>query len=331
MKIEEWLQNNLDSRILHTNTPNEIHVCCPVCGESRYRLYVNTETGALYCHNCQFKGTIVNLIQAVEHIPYFQAKQIILDYNPIEYTPHYTQQAIDENDVGKFANIAKRYVPLPEEYQKLDDCVNHTAEKARKYLHKRGITDNQISYHNIGVCCTGEYKNRVIIPIYNNNVMEFWVARDITGKAALKEKSPHNEPYQLGKSDVLFNIDNAARNYGTIVLSEGIFDALSWGHIGVALLGKTLYNSQLNTILQYKPYLDGEIFVALDADALDATKDVAYKLSAFFNVHVVSIPVEYDDPNKYLLTHSKSALWTLLDRSQEYSPLSWVKAKLSSL
>lgn len=332
MKIESWLDRHLDSRIIHTNDPDEVHVCCPVCQETRYRLYINTSTGALYCHNCQFKGTIVNLIQFLEKIPYSQAKQQLADFDIIDYTPIDITHTIDYQAIlSKFPEIPKRSVPLPEEYQRIDTCVNYTAVKARKYLHKRGITDKQIRIHNMGVCCTGEYANRVIIPIYSNSSLKFWVARDITGKSKLKEKSPHNEPFQFGKSEVLFNLDNAANTYGTIVLSEGIFDALSWGNIGVALLGKTLYNSQLESILHYKSQLENGIYVALDADAADNANEVAKTLSSFFNVYMVEIPKEYDDPNNYLITHSRPELWSLLAKSAKYTELSWLKAKLHNL
>lgn len=39
---------------------------CPVHGESRPSLRVNVEKGVLYCQACEFKGTALHLIMAME-------------------------------------------------------------------------------------------------------------------------------------------------------------------------------------------------------------------------------------------------------------------------
>ena len=331
--IEDWIEQNIDSRIKYTNNPNEIHICCPVCGDTRYRLYINLNSGVIYCHNCQFKGSIARLIQYIEGGSYKDAKELLKDINKYISLPIDIESPVMEKLVLSLYNIAidKRPIPLPEEYQKILNTSNLMAKKAIKYLEKRGITKSQMELHNMGFCSIGEYRNRVIIPITQEGQVKFWVARSINPNDKLKEKSPSNKEYQYSKSEVIFNLDQAVKKFNSIVISEGIFDALSWGDIGVSLLGKVLYNAQLQLILNYKDKLTEGVYIALDADAVDSAIKIAEQLKNFFEVKLIDIPKEFDDPNKYLVTHSRSDMWKLIENARVYGELSPIYRKLHSL
>ena len=327
--IEDWLEQHIDSKIKYTNDGHEIHVCCPVCNESRYRLYIGLDNGMLYCHNCGFKGTIINLIQYIEGISYTRASDMFNDIKGSIILPEKIIESVEYRLLmPKTYHPVKRTIPLPDEYQSLIVSQQITAKRAIKYLQSRSITLNQIQHYHMGFCSMGEYANRVIIPIYEDTELKFWVARAISPKMRLKEKSPATQSYQYSKSEVIFNIDQAAREYHSIVISEGIFDALSWGGIGVSLLGKVLYPEQLRTLLNYKTLLQDGIYIALDADALDSAITMADQLSEFFKVYLINIPSEYDDPNKYLQTHSKSDMWQLIYNAEEYTEFTGLRRRL---
>lgn len=53
----------------------EQQVLCPVHGESRPSLRVNTERGVAYCHSCEFKGNALHLIMAMEGVSYDDARE----------------------------------------------------------------------------------------------------------------------------------------------------------------------------------------------------------------------------------------------------------------
>ena len=330
--IEDWIEQNIDTQIKYTGNEEEIHICCPVCGEHRYRLYIGLKNGLLYCHNCGFKGSVVNLIQYVENISYTRAMERFTEVQGSIVLPQNAYQSVEYKllELGKY-QVIKRPIPLPEEYQDLLTSQQRLAKKAIRYLQSRAITIDQIQKYHMGFCAYGDYAGRVIIPIYEKDELKFWVARAISPNAKLKEKSPSNKEYQYGKSEVIFNIDKAAQNYHTVVISEGIFDALSWGDIGVSLLGKVLYDEQLRTLLRYKPLLSDGVYIALDADALDSALKIARQLSNFFTVHLITIPEEYDDPNNYLRTHSKKDMWRLLHNAEEYDEFTEVRQKLCKL
>lgn len=332
--IEEWIESRLDSNIKHTNTRGEIHVCCPVCGETRYRLYINTENGLLYCHNCQFKGSLVNLVQYLDGVNREKAEKLVKEISENLVTPYNVEGFVVDTLIKSFYKKppVKRAIPLPVEYQKFSKDFsekNLLSKKAISYLKGRGITEKQILKHNMGICAAGVYKNRVIIPIYLEGTLKFWVARAISPNEKLKEKSPSNKEYQYSKSEVIFNLDVAAKKYNSVVISEGIFDALSWGDIGISLLGKTLYDSQLNLLLEYREFLSQGIYIALDFDAVESATQIAERLKPFFTVKMINIPEEYDDPNGYLLAHSRKDMWNLINNAEEYSEFSIVKRKLN--
>lgn len=330
--IEDWIRQHVDSSIRYTGSESEIHICCPVCGETRYRLYINLTTGQIYCHNCQFKGTVVNLIQFIEGISYTAARERFNIFKGNIILPDNVEDALEKRLMGKeVPEVQKRSVPLPEEFQLISSSTNMVAQRAERYLVKRGITQKQIDQHRIGICATGQYANRIIIPIYQDGELKFWVARAMSSKVKLKERSPSNLFYQYGKSEVIFNLDQAASKYHSAVISEGIFDALSWGGIGISLLGKSLYDAQFNLLLSYRDQLSDGLYVALDADAEKDAMVMAKVLSSFFPVKIIHIPPEFDDPNRYLLTHSKRDMWNLITCAVDYDEFTSLRSKLQNL
>ena len=330
--IEDWIRQRVDSSIRYTGSGSEIHICCPVCGETRYRLYINLTTGQVYCHNCQFKGTVINLIQFIEGISYTAARERFNIFKGNIILPDNVEDALEKRLMRRgVPEVQKRSVPLPEEFQLISSSTNMVAQRAERYLAKRGITRKQIDQHHIGVCATGQYANRIIIPLYQEGELKFWVARAMSSEAKLKERSPSSSFYQYSKSEVIFNLDQAANKYHSAVISEGIFDALSWGSIGISLLGKSLYDAQFNLLLSYRDQLSDGLYVALDADAERDAMVMAEVLSSFFPVKIIRIPSEFDDPNQYLLTHSKCDMWNLITCAADYGEFTSLRSRLQNL
>lgn len=330
--IEEWLEANIDDNLKYTGNGAEVHFNCPVCGESRHRMFVNLFSGKTYCHNCGYSSHIVGLISWVEGISWTRANAVFKDIKGSMSLPEdFGQNTLNRMFESDFrSDLQKRAIPLPDEYVEINPAkTNVVTRKAIKYLKSRKITEKQIVAHKMGVCYSGEYQGRVIIPIWENSELRFWIARAITSDAYLKEKSPSNEDYQISKSEVIFNIDRAAKKYHSCVISEGIFDCLSFGDIGVSLLGKVLYEAQLNILLDYRELLSEGIYIALDWDARDKATEMAERLSEFFDVKMINIPEEYDDPNKYRQKHKQSAMWDLIQSAEPYGEFSKLRRMLT--
>lgn len=329
--IEEWLEANIDDHLKHTGNGKEVHFNCPVCGESRHRMFVNLDSGKVHCHNCGYSSHIVGLISWVEGVSWTRANAIFVDIKgsmslPEDFGQNTLRKLFDTNFR---ADLQKRAIPLPEEYVEINPSnLNMLTKRAVKYLKSRKITEKQIVEHKMGICVGGEYQGRVIIPIWENGELRFWIARATSKDTFMKEKSPSDEEYQISKSEVIFNIDRAAKKYHSCVISEGIFDCLSFGDIGVSLLGKTLYEAQLNILLDYRELLTDGIYIALDWDARDKATEMAERLSEFFTVKMINIPQEYDDPNKYLQKHRRSDMWELINTAEPYTEFSGLRRRL---
>lgn len=322
MAIEDWVESNIDSNIKHTGSGREIHICCPMCGETKYRMYINLNNGKVHCQKCKFSATnFVNFIKEIEGTTYQKALQKYKDIAGGVIPEYVTENLVNKILKDTSIQLIKRPVALPDEYEIIDLTSNNLRiRQAIRYLQSRKITKRQIREHKVGFCSEGEFENRTIIPIYNKGRVVFWVSRAISDKAYLKEISPVTQDYNISKSEVLFNLDIAV-DTGILVLSEGIFDAMSWGDIGVGLLGKILYTEQYNQIIENKDKIK-RIYVALDFDAYSYAVDIAKILSEVIPTYIVKIPQHLDDPNKALIKKGKDYMPKLLYKAEKYSEFS---------
>lgn len=150
-------------------------------------------------------------------------------------------------------------VELPKEFQPLHSAstTSFIANKIRKYLYNRGLTDNDFIKYNIGYCINGDYGGRIIIPSYNeSNQLNFFVGRTFED-AFMKYKNP-----SASKDIVIF--ENMINWNQPIVVVEGVFDAMAVKRNAVPILGKTLSKSLLKKLVSSKVQ---DIYIALDKDA----------------------------------------------------------------
>lgn len=323
--IKDYLETVVNDSIKETQKGDQYKFNCPFCGEIRHRAFVSTITHQFYCHNCQTGLSFIQFIQQIEGISYEKAVERYKDIKGSSYIPDDVIEELQKNLIlkGVKHSIPLMNVRLPKEYIPLDfNSKNPIMRKAIKHLLSRSISIRQMKQHNFGICLSGEYSHRIIIPIEEMGETKFFVARSIgkpkgADKRFLKEKSPSTEDYQYSKSQVLFNIDNAAKIFNSCVLSEGIYDALSFDDIGVSALGKRVSEEQLALLLDYKPYLTNGVYVGLDYDANKDYIKLADMLTPYFPVFLLELPKGHD-PNSYLKTYGKKAMFDLIDSAHEY-------------
>jgi DNA primase len=126
-----------------------------------------------------------------------------------------------------------------------------------KYLQSRGVSKQDILKWKIGYCFDGEYRNRIIIPSFDEDGdCSYFIARSYTGDS-YKYKNPR------ASKDIVFN--DLFIDWNTdLVLVEGVFDALVAGN-AVPILGSTLRSG--SDLLRKIVRNDTPIYVALDPDA----------------------------------------------------------------
>ena len=225
---------------------------CKKCGHSKKKLSVNIEKNAFKCWICDYKGT--NLNRLVKHYGSFLQRQEWEKYgNVIDLSQSledlFGKQEEDEMPVTislpkEFISLATKKLPL-------------SALEAKKYLHSRGITEADIIRWKIGYCKKGEYKNRVIVPSFNEEgKVNYFIARNYA------REWPNYKNPNVSK-DIVFNqlyVDFK----NDMVLVEGVFDAIK-AENAVPLLGSSLRED--SKLFQEIVKWDTTVYVALDPDA----------------------------------------------------------------
>jgi DNA primase len=146
----------------------------------------------------------------------------------------------------------------------------------RRYLKSRGLNRDDIVKWKIGYCPEGDYKERIIIPSFDNEgELSYFIARSYTPGGWQKYKNPPAE------KDFIFN-ELYLDWRKDVVIVEGVFDAIVAGN-AIPLLGSTLReNSYI-----FQKIVDNcdEIYIALDSDA----KEKEFKISKLFMSYGVDV------------------------------------------
>jgi DNA primase len=237
----EELANALD-RIgveyrLHSSNEDELEICCPFCtqqGETqdtRFRLGINLKKEAAYCFNCRWAsvtGTLEKITSALG----------------IEYI-----QRLDEAEREKRrGKTKKREIKLPDDFMVLKDGEEHWQQVAYNYVRDRGVANWQIEKHQIGFSVVGDFRYRIVFPVYYKEKL-----CGLVGRAFVEGLEPK---YLNSIGDkVVYGLPERSNRTG-IVLVEGAFDRLRIERAGVeydvgALLGHSITDRQLE---QLKPY-----------------------------------------------------------------------------
>jgi hypothetical protein len=232
---------------------------CPFCNHRKPKLEISMATNEeghnpWECWVCQTRGRTIRSLLRQLKTPREQAQEV-LKYLPkgaqIEYKPI-------------------SIVELPEEFQPLATASTTSviANKVRKYLYDRGLTDFDFIKYSIGYTTGGEYGGRIIIPSYSGSgQLNFFIARTYDGNY-FKYKNPE------ASKDIIF-FENLINWNVPIILCEGVFDAIAIRRNAIPILGKSLSNSLYKKIIT-SPTSD--VYIALDSDARDRALEIAEQL-----------------------------------------------------
>lgn len=163
---------------------------------------------------------------------------------------------------GEEQEETKKAIRLPEEFESLELAPHSSvyANRVRKYLYARGLTDTDFVRYGIGYCMSGRYADRVIIPSYDeNNILNYFVARSLDSGAYLKYINP-----DVNKSDIIV-FENLVNWDEPIILCEGVFDAMAIRRNAVPLLGQNISPALMKKIITSSC---PDVYITLDRDAV---------------------------------------------------------------
>ena len=265
---------------------------CLLCGDSkknpykkRFNLDWNNGVPGWHCFNCGRKGNFIEIYSIVKGTSYEDAKREIFKY--------------DKDEVKRQMGIYRKR-PIPKEkkevnknnfnwirnecYERLEFITEELGILENKYLNKleKFYEDRKIpKEYKIYICHSGEYKNRIIIPIFDENKdIIYFQARRIPGTGIQPKYHNPESPKEL----CILNKHRFDRNKD-IIVHEGLIDAFMVGNQGTCCLGKEISEELIKELLTltYK-----KIIIALDND------DEAYKaLKKFMEKNKYSKKVEY--------------------------------------
>lgn len=163
---------------------------------------------------------------------------------------------------GEEQEEEKSLVMLPDEFEPLELASKSSvfANRVRKYLYGRGLTDIDFVRYGIGYCMSGKYEGHVIIPSYGeNNVLNYFVARNLTSGVARKYTNP------VAKKDEIIMFENLINWNEPIILCEGPFDAMAIRRNAIPLLGQNISSALMKKIITSSC---PDIYIVLDRDAV---------------------------------------------------------------
>lgn len=249
-QIEDLLVNVLQTDITYWKG-DKMQVCCPVHGESNPScgivLDIN-DTDMYHCFSCGSKGTIDWLLYQSDcgFSSMKEAEKFICDRFNLE-APNPIQRLLSDNvqDYDKMHQVSKK--APKEELSILLLAPYQSGKVTYKYFFNRGFSKEDMKYFKIGL---DKVNKTVTIPVFwGNGKLGGVVGRYID---PLRPKNMRYKLYEFKKSQLVYPLDKLKVKDDTIIIVEGIFDAMmlhKWGITNaVSILGNELSDAQAKII-----------------------------------------------------------------------------------
>ena len=259
---------------------SEILFFCPSCQHHKQKLSVNIDKNAFKCWVCDYRGK--NIRRLVRRFgTYSQLSRWDQISGRVNYDKFTEDLFADNKETEK-----PQKLKLPDAFESLSNPkLPFTANRAYKYLLSRGIDKYDILRWKMGYCLTGEYRNRVVVPSFDEDGdINYFVSRTFTGDS-YKYKNPK------ASKNIVFN-ELFVDWDSDLILVEGVFDAVIAGN-SVPVLGSTLRPD--SKLIKKIVYHDTPVYLAFDEDAQKKENQVISMLSKY-DVELYKINTSgYDD------------------------------------
>lgn len=233
------------------------------------KLHIDVETGKWKCWISDKKSNNVFELFKLAGIDnkYYNELKLIFNLKPRHYLSNKQELEFSDivssllDDTIKTEQVVNR-IELPKEFTPLS--ITQDSFLYRRYynyiINNRNLSKFDIVKYNIGYCPSGDYKDNVIIPSYDENYnLNFFIGRNINGGYRI----PNSKI--ISKSNIVFFESNINWNY-PINITEGVFDAITLKRNTIPLLGKSLpkfllYKLVNNNVKEVNLYLDGDVSI----------------------------------------------------------------------
>lgn len=236
-------------------TSGWIEINCPFCSDPSFHLGISP-TNIFHCWRCGEKGNIIKLLKALMEMNFYQTIKLLEKYS------------FEENFEEEYVPQEKKEIYLPREASK------KMPKEAKQYLESRGFDAQFLSSkYKLKFCSfLGDYKFRIIIPVFKKKQMVTFTSRDYTNKAKIKVLNASNNI-----KDFLYNIDSVKHK---ALIVEGIFDAWKFGNGAISIFGTEYTKRQVLEIANLGLEYAGIIFDD-EEDAQEKAKKFALAISPY--------------------------------------------------
>lgn len=303
--LEGWARDH--GARSNPNNAAEMTMQCPMCSKAD-KLCINVDYRVWHCWFCvsdkgggqRARGGAIDLIAMIDRITKREAYDFIVK----------NAQSVPIGDldvlqklVMKMENIAppKFAWALPIDWPSHCRRIEMDDNDAWPFLRRRGITMHDVIECDLRICYDGNYRDRVVFPVFERGHLVYWQARatwtkeDQQGGLYLKSLNPPRHAIGSGKNDVVMNLDSA-RKHDRIVVTEGPIDMIHAGATAVCTFGKNITNLQIQKMHRLGVR---QIDLMWDGDAHKAMEAAAPKLASVFDeVRLVYLPPGGPDPGE---------------------------------
>lgn len=312
--VVPWLRDH-DVRFTPMEGTDEIVLDCPKCDEDEpgggtEKLWYNVQKKIGLCYKCESSYTADKVLQYVGGLSLPAAMALVLEQAKgaeAQAIHDFREKLLREDRAVDAAPVAVPEIDLPPEFIPYKRGLKHPS-----YFEERGITPAQAEFHKLGWCLRGRYRNRLVIPVYTLGKLVAFNTRLMLSASKIKETnkrlaeqlSPDEyrkkklKPYKHeGRTKYAFFNYDRARTRSSVVLCEGVFDAIRVGPDAMALLGKSVGEYKYDLLSQ----TDAEEFVLMldpDEAGVAATLKIGERLSNTVAVRVATLP-EGKDPDEF--------------------------------
>lgn len=295
------------------------HMWCNPLGGKK-----NRDHGVFHCWKTDQRGSLITLVRLVDKCSYEEALEIL---NAGDASMAQLELELEKFLNEKYYGI-KKEPEIPQENNKAKlPAFTHLISsmspndlyrtQAEVYLYGR-----KLPIDNLYVCVNGEYRNRIIIPYYDQNgKLIYWNGRYLgENKNVLRYQGPDKKDFGVGKDDVLF-VPEWPKLVERLYLTEGEFDAMTLKYAGLfsgAFGGKNLSELQMIMLKNYR------VTLCLDNDKAgkNALPVMGKQLKSFgfVDVRYIRPPQQYKDWNQMLQnTNNKLIKAYILRKEKVYS------------
>jgi len=239
--------------------PGWVNIRCPFCSDSSNHGGFNISKAYYNCWKCGPKK-LETVIKNILGVNYYKALEIVKEY-------------LGRNQILNILNKKEK-----KEVLKVDLPGEKLKKPHRKYLKNKNYNPDFLieKYGLLGTNFVGEWKYRIIIPIYFNNRLVSFQGRDYTGKAKLRYKTLKDDLSVISPKQIFYNLDNCRG--GRIAVMEGAPDVWRFGDNFIATLGTGMTSYQIKILSRYK-----FVFFIFDPgeEAQERAEKYAQSVSAF--------------------------------------------------